>query len=271
MSSEEDRWHVRFAPGEVKLLTLEQIDDLFRLDMIDEDTLLRQDGTEQWLPLRVVAGLDEEEAAPAPVARSAPPPPSSRSAPPPPSSRSAPPPPVRSAPPPPPAPPPVRSAPPPPPAPLPAPASERAPFSPSPSFIPPAPVARSAPPSPSYTPAPPSYRPPPPSVPAPSFAPPAISLAAPVSIAPPLSPPRASRAEPLLIALVAVLGLLVTLHRNGVLASLFASAGQATAYERLEAALGGPGFGTPRALDALVAKTPALTGSTPPNSAQRPR
>jgi hypothetical protein len=47
MSSEEDRWHVRFAPGEVKLLTLEQIDDLFRLDMIDADTLLRQDGTEQ--------------------------------------------------------------------------------------------------------------------------------------------------------------------------------------------------------------------------------
>src|SRR5689334_20218064 len=97
MSSDEERWHVRIAPGEVKLLTLEQIDDLFRLEMIDGETLLRQDGTDQWLPLRVVAGLDEEEAAPpspapAPVVRSAPPPPVVRSAPPPPVVRSAPPP-----------------------------------------------------------------------------------------------------------------------------------------------------------------------------------
>jgi hypothetical protein len=63
--------------------------------------------------------------------------------------------------------------------------------------------------------------------------------------------------------------LVVTLHRNGVLASLFASAGQAAAYERLETTLGGPGFGTPRAIDALVSKAPALTGSTSPSTAKR--
>jgi hypothetical protein len=66
-----------------------------------------------------------------------------------------------------------------------------------------------------------------------------------------------------------VLGLLITLHRNGVMASLFASAGQAAAYESLETTLGGPGFGTPRAIDALLAKTPVKAGSAPTSSAQR--
>jgi hypothetical protein len=137
---------------------------------------------------------------------------------------------------------------------LPPPASERAPFSPSPSFIPPAPVAYSAPP---------------PSLPVQTFALAAASSAAPFSIAPPASPPRASRTEPLLIALAAVLGLLITLQRNGVLASLFVSAGQAAAYERLETTLGGPGFGTPRAIDALVATAPKLAGSAPSSNAKR--
>jgi hypothetical protein len=256
MSSDEERWHVRIAPGEVKVLTLEQIDDLFRLDMIDEDTLLRQDGTEQWLPLRVVAGLDEEEVAPPappPVVRSAPPPPVVRSAPPPPVVRSAPPPPV------------VRSAPPPPPAPLPPPPSERAPFAPSPSFVPPPPVsarAANAPP-PSFAPPAQSFAPK-----APSFASPA-SVPAPVSFAPPLPPPRASRAEQLLIGLAALLGLLVVLHRNGALLAVLTSAGQAAAYDGLEATLGGPGFGTPRAVDALVAKTPTRAPTASPPSAKR--
>ena len=80
---------------------------------------------------------------------------------------------------------------------------------------------------------------------------------APLSFASPALPQRASRAEALLIGLVALLGLLVTLHRNGTLAALFASAGQSSAYASLESALGGPGFGTPRAVDALVSKKPA--------------
>ena len=65
-----------------------------------------------------------------------------------------------------------------------------------------------------------------------------------------------------------MLGLLITLHRNAVLASLFASSGQAAAYERLETTLGGPGFGTPRAIDALVAKTPAPRGTPSSRNAQ---
>jgi hypothetical protein len=63
MSAEaEDLWHVRVAPDEVKILTLEQVDDLFRLEVIDEDTQLWQEGMDEWLPLRVIAGLDDEPA-----------------------------------------------------------------------------------------------------------------------------------------------------------------------------------------------------------------
>ncbi|HKY39273.1 MAG TPA: hypothetical protein VJN18_25220 [Polyangiaceae bacterium] len=277
MSAEEDRWHVRIAPGEVKLLTLEQVDDLYRLDVIDEDTLLRRDETMQWLPLRVVAGLDEEEEGAAPTASSASAPSASTLPP-----LGSAPPPVRSAPPPPSAPPPVRSAPPPPPAPLPPPPereaserapSEQAPFVHSPSFVPPGPSARrpSAPPM-SFTPPPPSARPVPnaappsvqpvPSAPPPSLSSPAMAAAVPVPFAPPALAPRASRGEILLIGLAVLWGLLVTLNRHGALAALFASAGQGATYAGIEASLGGPSFGTPRAVDALVTRMPAPAPST---------
>jgi hypothetical protein len=284
--AEEERWHVRLAPGEIKLLTLEQIDDLFRLEMIDGDTLLRQEGTEDWQRLRVVAGLEDDApaptAAPEPV-RSAPPPPSHRapapqSAPPAPvrSAPSAPPPPVRSAPPSPTAPPPpsaqpptvtsarppaVSGAPPPPPTPLPPP-REAAPFAHSPSFAPPAvssraPVHRAPPPPPPPSAAPsalsahpPSYSTPPSIVP--SYAPPAVASIAPLSVTPPALAARPSRLESTLIGVAALVGLLIALHRNGVVAALFASAGQSAAYAKLETALGGPGSGTPRAVQALI-------------------
>ena len=200
------------APGEVKVLTLEQIDDLFRIELIDGDTLLRQDGTEQWLPLRVVAGLDDDASEPA-----APAPPPARSAPPP-----------------------VRSAPPPPPAPLPPP--DTAPFTHSPSFVPPPATARSLPPSP----------PPPPRAP---VAPPFIARPAPLPFVPVAAPARASRVESLLLGLAVVVGIVLTLQRNGVMAMLAASAGQTAAYTKLEASLGGPAPGTPRAVEALVNAT----------------
>ena len=237
----DDRWHVRMAPGEVKVLTLEQIDDLFRLEMIDGDTLVRQDGTENWQPLRVVAGLDDE--ASVAVGSALPPPPPA------------------------PLPPPAQSAP----APL-SPPSEAAPFVHSPSFLPPPPSApvRSAPPPaplpsvapPVVKPAPPLLTPAPPVVkPAPPvlrLEPPVVTSFAPLALMSPVPPSRPSRVESLLIGLAALLGLLVALQRNGALAALCASAGQGAAYGKLEAAWGGPGFGTPRAVDALVSKTRSL-------------
>jgi hypothetical protein len=69
-----------------------------------------------------------------------------------------------------------------------------------------------------------------------------------------LPPPPARRLELALIGAAAVLGLLVILQRNGALAALFASAGQESAYQSLEASLGGPGLGTPRAVEALIKK-----------------
>lgn len=71
---------------------------------------------------------------------------------------------------------------------------------------------------------------------------------------------RANRAEWVLLGLVALLGLLVTLQRNGALQSLLGE----SAYASLEGALGGPGFGTPRAVELLVKQTPK------PASEQKP-
>jgi hypothetical protein len=75
-----------------------------------------------------------------------------------------------------------------------------------------------------------------------------------------------NRIEPLLIGLAALLGLVVTLHRNGTLADLFAAAGRQSSYATLEASLGGPGFGTPRAVEALVQRA---TPSNAPKPAPR--
>ncbi len=83
-----------------------------------------------------------------------------------------------------------------------------------------------------------------------------------VPSAPPALATGASRGEIWLIGLAVFLGLLVTLNRTGALAALFASAGQGAAYAGIEASLGGPGFGTARAVDALVAKTPAPARSS---------
>src|SRR3954463_2364581 len=79
---EEDKWHVALAPGEVKVVSLEQLDDLFRLSIVDAETKVWQNGMTEWQPLRVIADLDD---APDPEPKRTPPkPPSPRSAPPPP-------------------------------------------------------------------------------------------------------------------------------------------------------------------------------------------
>lgn len=76
-AGEKDLWHVLVAPGDTKVLSLDQLDDFFRLDVINGSTPVWQPGMKAWLPLSVVAGLDDEEdeseeRAPAPPARPAP-------------------------------------------------------------------------------------------------------------------------------------------------------------------------------------------------------
>jgi hypothetical protein len=184
-SDDEEMWQVALAPGEIKLVNLEQLDDLFRLEIIDEKTKVRRGGVGEWLPLSVVADIDEASAPPA---------------------------------------------------------QQEA----TPRVTPVAAVlaeARSESPT-SVTP----------------LTPQSISPIA-VSNAPAAKRGGMSRAERWLLAVAALSGLGVTLYRNDVLHGLARSAGKEAAYFRVEAALGGPGFGTPRSVERLSAA--ALASPSP--------
>lgn len=202
-----EKWHVALAPGDVKVVSLEQLDDLFRLSIVDAETKVWQDGMTEWQPLRVIAGLDE------------------------------------------PAPEPKRSYP-----------------------KPPSPRAKSVSPAPA------------------SFYPESMALAAtqPAFIAPLLVPefasvrplvasPVPSRASGrsggfgrVLIGLALVAGVAVSLYRNGLVCETAHSVHRGALYARLEAALGGPSFGTLRAVEQTTESAQAASqtsaASTSPKS-----
>ncbi|HEY8944020.1 MAG TPA: DUF4339 domain-containing protein, partial [Polyangiaceae bacterium] len=299
-ASPPDVWHVLMAPGETKILSLEQLDDFFRLEVIDGSTKVWQPGMTEWLPLSVVAGLggdedidDLEEIEPEPsvvASIPAPAPPSARAATP---SRRAP-------------------SPPRPPSHRPTPPSVAAPVvavSPWPSAsVPAAPASLPAPAPvlfahggpttvPPFRPAPESFFPPAVPATAPAYPhfeaapvsafPPAARPVAPLTAAPApvrsvapnpgpestrpfvlgtpsfVPPPQGSRAGGWLLGLAAMVALGFTLFRNDVLRDVAKTAGQETAYLRLEQTLGSPGFGTPRAVAHLSELTP-LEAVLPP-------
>ncbi len=62
MSSEI--WHVKLGNGDARSGSLDQLDDAFQAGLIDEQSLVRRDGTEEWITLAQAAGLDD---APAPI------------------------------------------------------------------------------------------------------------------------------------------------------------------------------------------------------------
>jgi hypothetical protein len=282
---DDELWHVRISEDEVKTLTLEQIDDLYRLDVIDADTQLWQDGMDEWLPLRVVAGLDEPEVVnismpptmppPKPVntlsswppvagpvaAQSSSRPPVAASRPAPPSSRPA-----------------APSS-------LPPPSLTRPPIPSS------RPAAASSLPPPSLTRPPiPSSRPAstqpaafaatfPSSTPSsgtpfalsPSYAPPASGSVRPQMVSPvPYAYPKPTNFMPIVLAAVA--GLVITLYRNDMLIAGARTVGQEATYLKLESALGGPGFGTPRAVEPMAKAAAALLPIAPlPLPVSRPK
>jgi hypothetical protein len=73
-SGSEDVWFVAVASDDIKQMTIDQLDEAFRLGVITAETAVWTDGMEAWAPLGEVADLDSEEAsgeheaAPAPFA-----------------------------------------------------------------------------------------------------------------------------------------------------------------------------------------------------------
>jgi hypothetical protein len=257
---ENDKWHVQLSSDEVKIVSLEQLDDLFRLSIVDSETQVWQSGMAAWQPLRVIAGLEEE---PAPPPKRGPPKPPTRAG-----SPS------------------VRPAPPP----------ARADMQ---SVRPAAPAPRSAPrsvPQPAYV-APASFYPEP-IVAAPASYRPAAAYAAPIAFA--ATMPAANSVRPLvvsqappmvqrggggfgrfLVGLALLAGVGITAYRNDFIREGAHAAHQDALYARLEGALGGPAFGTVRALEQSAAAQAALevsansvaairsaVPSSPPSSAE---
>jgi hypothetical protein len=62
---QEDQWYANLDNGEVRLMTLEELDRAFQNGEIHERTLVVKAGDEQWQTLAEVAGIDED---PAPAA-----------------------------------------------------------------------------------------------------------------------------------------------------------------------------------------------------------
>lgn len=65
----EDPFHVLVSPGNVKEVTLEQLDDFYKYGVIDESTMVWQKGMSDWQPLGKVAGIEAEPEAPASTMR----------------------------------------------------------------------------------------------------------------------------------------------------------------------------------------------------------
>lgn len=261
----EDLWHVRFGPDEVKQLTLEQLDDLFRLDVISADTQIWQPGMDEWLPLSVVAGLGDDEVDVVEIPVSQPPPTTVRRVAattqnvwPPPAAPAASWPPAAV---------PAPSVPPPSARPLPPPSLPPPPARPAAvTTRPPPPSSRAAAPAPmtSWPPAAAWSDPPPPARAGVSGLAPTLAASTPFTapLAPPLgvfedTAPRARRASgsgAWVVVLSVVVGLAVTLYRNDVVHAAASSVGQTGTFLKLESALGGPGFGTPRAVEMMMTR-----------------
>lgn len=250
----EDLWHVRLPHNEVKQLSLEQLDDLFRLDVISADTQVWQPGMDEWLPLSVVAGLGDDEPETMSIPVSEPPPPTTVKRPMTTTQQGWPPPAA-----------PASSWPPPatPAASWPPPASRSAAVTTRP---PPPPSARSnAPLSSAMSSWPPAaaWSDPPARVAVSGLAPTMAAGSTPFSapFAPPLgvyedTAPRVRRGGSggWVVVLSVLVGAAVSLYRNDVVHAAANSMGQSASFLKLETALGGPGFGTPRAVEQMMTR-----------------
>ncbi len=222
----EDMWHVQMEPGDVKVVTLEQMDDMFRLELIEGSTLVWQEGMPRALPLSVVAGIDEGEEEEEEIMEIEPEPLDSA--------------PILNV-----APVPSYSAPPPPPPSVPAKASAPAPAY---STITPPPASAAAV---SQVPT----APPAPALPSPDFYSPQSLRPITMSGAP-HAPTGTGTGGRVVMALAVAAGLILTLYRNDILSDAAKSAGSEGVYSKVESAFGQPGFGTTRSVQQLAALIP---------------
>jgi uncharacterized protein DUF4339 len=58
-AGEDGLWYVAIASDDIKTMTLDQLDDAFRLGVITAETSVWTEGMEAWAPLREVAGLED--------------------------------------------------------------------------------------------------------------------------------------------------------------------------------------------------------------------
>jgi hypothetical protein len=58
----EDMWHVQFPAGDIRKVTLSELDASFNTGVINANTFVLQDGQTEWMTLREAAGLDDDEA-----------------------------------------------------------------------------------------------------------------------------------------------------------------------------------------------------------------
>ena len=70
--ADQEIWHVLVASDDMKRMNVEQLDDAFRLDVVDASTLVWKTGMDTWRRLGSLAGLDEEQE---PITKLMPPPP----------------------------------------------------------------------------------------------------------------------------------------------------------------------------------------------------
>jgi len=65
MDQHEDVWLVQLSNGSVRVMTLDELDAAYQDGTIDEETLVRRDGTSKWIHLREELGEEPAAAPPA--------------------------------------------------------------------------------------------------------------------------------------------------------------------------------------------------------------
>src|SRR5215831_20765397 len=67
----KDIWHVQLSSGEIRVMSLEQLDEAFHDGVVSENTFIYQAGMNDWIRLGALAGLEGEEESSTPVSEDA--------------------------------------------------------------------------------------------------------------------------------------------------------------------------------------------------------